>query len=98
LDTTLDNDLLQEGLAREFINRVQRLRKKAELQPTDDVFYYCTLTADSEGLLKNMLVDQKELLTKYLKQDVLQTERSGTLIIEEEQTINGFKFMLALTK
>jgi isoleucyl-tRNA synthetase len=100
LDTTLDNDLLQEGLAREFINRIQRLRKKAELQPTDDVLYYCSLTEDKEGQLKNMLIDQKELLTKYLKQQVIQTARneSETLIIEEEQTINGFKFLLALAK
>ena len=28
LDSTLDTALIQEGLAREIINRVQRLRKK----------------------------------------------------------------------
>jgi isoleucyl-tRNA synthetase len=100
LDTALDSDLIQEGLAREFVNRVQRLRKKAELQPTDDVLYFCKLTEDKDEQLKKMLAEQKELLDKYLKQDVLESVTSELkgLIIEEEQNINGSKFLLALAK
>ena len=37
LDAALYPELYEEGLAREIINRVQRLRKKAGLVPTDDV-------------------------------------------------------------
>lgn len=37
LDITPDEELLKEGLAREFVNRVQKLRKKAHLVPTDQV-------------------------------------------------------------
>lgn len=33
LNTVLDNDLLQEGIAREMINRIQKLRKKMHLKP-----------------------------------------------------------------
>lgn len=41
LDTQLDEELRSEGLAREVINRVQKLRKKAGVQPGDpvEVFY-----------------------------------------------------------
>jgi isoleucyl-tRNA synthetase len=100
LDTALDEGLLQEGLAREFINRVQRLRKKAGLQPIDDIAYYCTLTEDKDEKLSKMLVEQKDLLTKYLKQDILQSSfsKNKDFVIEEEQEINGSKFLLAFTK
>lgn len=37
LDTELHPLLLQEGIAREIVNRVQQLRKKANLVPIDDV-------------------------------------------------------------
>jgi isoleucyl-tRNA synthetase len=99
LDTELDQSLIQEGLARELVNRVQRLRKKAGLLPTDDVLYYYSLTLDENGQLRNMLDGQKDLLNKYLKQEVLEKEASGNnIIFEEEQEINGSKFMLSLAK
>jgi isoleucyl-tRNA synthetase len=98
LDTELDSGLVQEGIAREFINRVQRLRKKAELQPTDDIKYYVKITTD-DGTLDKMFTDQKELLVKYLKQDVeFGTHGNFGVILEEEQEINEGKLMLALVK
>lgn len=41
LDLTVDERMRQEGLAREVINRIQKLRKKAGLHPVDpiEVFY-----------------------------------------------------------
>ncbi|KAG1873493.1 hypothetical protein C8R48DRAFT_769923 [Suillus tomentosus] len=42
LDNQVHPELMGEWLAREVINRVQRLRKKAGLQATDDLnVYYC---------------------------------------------------------
>lgn len=37
IDTTLTDDLVDEGLAREIINRVQNLRKKSGLEVTDRI-------------------------------------------------------------
>ena len=37
LDTTLTADLLEEGLAREIINKVQNLRKKSGLEVSDRI-------------------------------------------------------------
>lgn len=37
LDAVAYPELAQEGLAREFLNRIQRLRKRAGLVPTDDI-------------------------------------------------------------
>lgn len=41
LDLEVDEELVRKGLAREVINRAQRLRKKAGIHPTDhiEVFY-----------------------------------------------------------
>jgi isoleucyl-tRNA synthetase len=40
LDTELDDELIEEGLAREFVNRVQNMRKDAGLEVTDRIKIY----------------------------------------------------------
>ncbi|MDP3683660.1 MAG: DUF5915 domain-containing protein, partial [Ignavibacteria bacterium] len=37
LDTQLNDDLIQEGLAREFVNRIQNMRKDAGFEVTDRI-------------------------------------------------------------
>ena len=37
LDPTIDDDLREEGLARELVNRIQRLRKDSDLEITDRI-------------------------------------------------------------
>ncbi len=44
LDTNLDEDLVAEGLAREFVNRVQHMRKEAGFQVTDRIKIYYDAT------------------------------------------------------
>ena len=45
LDTSIDESFKEEGLTRDLVNRIQRLRKKANLKPTDAV---CTVV-QAEG-------------------------------------------------
>lgn len=40
LNKLILKSMLDEGLAREVINRIQKLRKKANLSPSDDVTAY----------------------------------------------------------
>ena len=50
LDSFAYPELAQEGLAREVLNRVQRLRKRAGLVPTDDVeLSYSVLSPSADG-------------------------------------------------
>ena len=42
--------MMDEGLAREVVNRVQKLRKTAKLQPKDDVCVQYTLTPPDHDL------------------------------------------------
>lgn len=49
LDCTLDNDLIEEGLAREVVNRIQKYRKELSLHVADriEVTYECEPTLAS---------------------------------------------------
>ncbi|KAJ3038350.1 isoleucine--tRNA ligase [Rhizophlyctis rosea] len=96
MDVALDEGLIQEGLAREVINRVQRLRKKANLLATDEVLYYYQLTQDPNDELKNILKTQQGVLNKALKQDLVEGKPGKGLIFEEEQEVSNSKFILAL--
>lgn len=99
LDMTRDETLVQEGLARELINRVQRLRKKAGLNPTDEVDVYYEMLTDVEEQLSQMMVGQTEVLGKSLKRQPINKKQLSTHpTIEEEQEINGSKFLLSLLK
>jgi isoleucyl-tRNA synthetase len=40
IDTTLNDELIQEGLAREFINRIQRMRRDAGFEVVDRINVY----------------------------------------------------------
>ncbi|XP_055353326.1 isoleucine--tRNA ligase, cytoplasmic-like [Paramacrobiotus metropolitanus] len=55
LNVNQSQELLDEGTAREVVNRIQKLRKKAGLVPTDDIHVYYEITpAESElnGVMK----------------------------------------------
>ncbi len=69
LDCRVDDELRSEGLAREFINRVQRLRKAAGLKAADLVAIEAVVTADPEGELKEALAKQKKFISTALKQE-----------------------------
>ncbi len=66
LDTTLTPELLNEGLAREFVNRVQNMRKDAGLEVTDRIrihFEAPQRVSDAVGAM-----------TEYVKSETLATQ------------------------
>jgi len=66
LDTTLTPDLVNEGLAREFVNRVQNMRKDAGLSVTDRIRIYY----ESSGRLS----DAVTRMSDYIKSETLATQ------------------------
>lgn len=63
LDTALDEELLQEGIAREFINRIQNLRKSSGFEVTDRIEIF--VSADEKT--KNALIAKAD----YIKNETL---------------------------
>jgi isoleucyl-tRNA synthetase len=110
LDVAMYPELEKEGLAREVINRVQRLRKKAGLQPTDDVGMEYRVLSDPDDIgMEDIFVSQTQMIEKALRRPVdkhVITELEGKIpeggeevvILEEEQEVQRAVFMLRLVK
>jgi len=72
LDVSISNELRNEGIARELINRIQNLRKESGLEVTDKIILY---------IKKDGVVDQAvESNADYIKNETLTKE----LILKEE--------------
>ena len=108
LDTAMYPELESEGLAREVINRVQRLRKKAGLVPTDDIRMEFKVLKDPVGL-ERAFDEHTALFEKALRRPLdkavvthVEHPRPGVdlekVIMEEEQEIGEAAFLLRLLK
>lgn len=101
VDIQIHADLQGEWLARELTNRVQKLRKKAGLQATDDVnVFYCFEEGSGADLLK-AIQENTAIITKTvgsLPTDVKEKKAGSDVIIEEEQEIDDTKFMIYLAR
>ncbi|KAJ9080766.1 isoleucine--tRNA ligase [Entomophthora muscae] len=99
LDTKVDELLQEEGLAREVVNRVQRLRKKTNLQPHEEVNYFVKFIQDPIGL-EGIISRQQDSLVKILKREIVCNPPSSQagIIVEEEQEVNGATFFLTLVR
>lgn len=68
LDTSLRPDLLKDGLVRDIINRVQRMRKTAGLVPTDDVrMQYCIVSNPDNIDVDELITSRQALFESSLR-------------------------------
>lgn len=109
LDANIYPELAHEGLAREIVNRVQKLRKKVGLVPTDDVKMEYRVLADPENIrIGEVFESQSKLIEKVLRRPIdkhvvtegaeQSSEGDKVLISEEEQEVQKATFMLRLVK
>ncbi|KAI1172192.1 isoleucyl-tRNA synthetase [Nemania sp. FL0916] len=102
LDVSPHPELQEEGLARELISRVQRLRKKAGLVPTDDVLMRYTILSNPENIdVPSVLSSQDSLFTTALRgklEEIAAKGQEDAVILEEEQVIGDLSLMLQLAK
>jgi isoleucyl-tRNA synthetase len=93
LDTELDEELIDEGFAREFVNRIQNMRKAAEFEVTDRIKIYHASTKRLGKALNRM--------AGYIKQETLATELSdtppGSLALARAE-VNGEQTAIAIEK
>ena len=104
LDLDIDSSLQQDGLAREIINRVQRLRKKAGLAVIDDVKMCYKVTNDPPEVdLSNAFRNRADMIRGVVRGPVVEMQASTQeeqirVIVEEEQEIQKATFLLRLMK
>lgn len=95
---TPNQELVDEGTAREIINRVQKLKKKAQLIPTDPVIvYYHINKPDSD--VKRVASTHKEFVQTAIKSPFLQqddTTDKKEVLIEEMQEFKEVQLLLKI--
>jgi isoleucyl-tRNA synthetase len=96
LDTALTDELIDEGLAREFVNRVQNLRKDSGFEVTDRIRI---VHASSERLTKAL-----GRMVQYVQQETLAVELKSISNVDalkqgaKNEDINGEPSAIAVEK
>ncbi len=67
LDITVTEDLQQEGDAREFVNRIQNIRKESGFELTDRIFVDVLETTD----LKSSIIKYNDYICREILADVI---------------------------
>jgi isoleucyl-tRNA synthetase len=99
LDVQIYPELQGEWLTREMINRVQKLRKKAGLQATDDVEVYYTFTEGEGQEILEAIQNNEAVIIKAMRRAPVNGKNKpadAKVLLEEEQEVADTKFILAL--
>ncbi|KAG1682597.1 Isoleucine--tRNA ligase, cytoplasmic [Nymphon striatum] len=88
LNITPDQAMLDEGVAREVINRIQKLRKKAHLVPSDEVTAFYSVEPKNQYLEKVVLSHTK-YIENTLKAQLLPLPHpsNAQIIIQDSQKL-----------
>ncbi|XP_050068231.1 isoleucine--tRNA ligase, cytoplasmic [Anopheles maculipalpis] len=98
LDMTPNEELMREGTAREIINRIQKLKKKAKLIPTDPVLIYYTVSGgDSE--VRTVAESHRNFIVGTVKSPFVPygpDAASKPVLIEESQELKGITLTITI--
>ena len=90
LDTALTDELIDEGIERELVSKIQNMRKEAGFEVTDRIKVYYTASGRAAGVLK-----KGAFAADVLAQSIEEGEGEG---FKKEQSINGEKVTLTVAK
>jgi isoleucyl-tRNA synthetase len=93
LETNITQDLLYEGLAREFVNRTQNMRKDADLQVTDRIEVWVEATDDMTHAIEQM---KDYICNETLCQDLKLGQKGGD--VQKSFTIGEQEVFIGLSK
>jgi isoleucyl-tRNA synthetase len=80
IDLTLDQDLIDEGIARELVNRIQNIRKEANFEVTDRIeIYYRT---DNDKIKRAIQVKAEYIMNETLATNFL-SKKTANLFLKE---------------
>lgn len=99
LDVSPDQSMVDEGMAREVINRIQKLRKKCNVVPTDEIIVY--YTAKSEGKYLNTIIESHtEFICATIKAPLkpYPVPPSDKILIQEKMQLKGSDLEITLTR
>jgi isoleucyl-tRNA synthetase len=95
LVTELTPDLVNEGLAREFVRRVQDLRKQASLDVADRIKLYVNATS---GLAQAIVAHQDYITTETLALELVFSDLPASVVARSEDDFDGENVAYGLIK
>jgi isoleucyl-tRNA synthetase len=91
LDTALNAELISEGLAREFVSKIQQIRKQAGLEMMDNI----VISYDGDDEVKSAVEEHRA----YIMKETLAVELDASAEdYESEYDLNGHKTGIIITK
>ncbi|NXA61923.1 SYIC protein, partial [Mohoua ochrocephala] len=99
LDVTPDQSMVDEGVAREVINRIQKLRKKRNLVPTDEITVYYRALPEGE-YLDTVIQEHAEFIFATIKADLkpYPVPTSKEVLIQETTQLKGSELEITLVR
>uniref|UniRef100_A0A6I8SQG0 Isoleucine--tRNA ligase, cytoplasmic n=1 Tax=Xenopus tropicalis TaxID=8364 RepID=A0A6I8SQG0_XENTR len=99
LDVTPDQSMVDEGVAREVINRIQKLRKKGNLVPTDEItIYYQSLPEGN--YLQSVIERHTDFILATVKSPLkpYPVPPSSNVVIKEKTQLKGSDLEITLVR
>ena len=90
LDTELNDELLNEGYVREFVSKIQQLRKKKDLEILDNI----KITYKSDEEVEKALASEEE----FIKTETLAKELVKADVDAEVENLNGHDIKIEIEK
>uniref|UniRef100_A0AAQ4RAR5 Isoleucine--tRNA ligase, cytoplasmic n=1 Tax=Gasterosteus aculeatus aculeatus TaxID=481459 RepID=A0AAQ4RAR5_GASAC len=99
LDVSPDQSMMDEGVAREVINRIQKLRKKGHLVPSDEITVYYRCQPEGQ-YLDSVIQAHTDFILATTKAPLLPfpIPKPASVIIEEKTQLKGSDLDLAIVK
>uniref|UniRef100_A0A8C5PK40 Isoleucine--tRNA ligase, cytoplasmic n=1 Tax=Leptobrachium leishanense TaxID=445787 RepID=A0A8C5PK40_9ANUR len=99
LDVTPDQSMVDEGVAREVINRIQKLRKKGNLVPTDEITIYYQSQLEGD-YLQSVIERHTEFILATVKSPIklYPVPTSASVIIKEKTQLRGCDLEITLVR
>ncbi|WP_231427853.1 isoleucine--tRNA ligase [Pedobacter sp. Leaf250] len=92
LDVTITEELKQEGISRELVNRIQNLRKELNFEVTDRI----KVTLQNDNLVANAVAKNKAYICAEILADEL--ELKDTVIDANKITIDDVELSISVSK
>ncbi|XP_035748117.1 isoleucine--tRNA ligase, cytoplasmic, partial [Egretta garzetta] len=99
LDVTPDQSMVDEGVAREVINRIQKLRKKRNLVPTDKITVYYRSHPEGD-YLDTVIKEHTDFIFATIKAALkpYPVPTSEEVLIQETTQLKGSELEITLTR
>ncbi|XP_063767146.1 isoleucine--tRNA ligase, cytoplasmic [Eleginops maclovinus] len=99
LDVSPDQSMVDEGVAREVINRIQKLRKKGHLVPSDEITVYYRCQPEGQ-YLGSVIQAHTDFILATTKAPMMPfpVPKTASVIIEEKTQLKGSDLELAIVK